>query len=39
MELWVEAWPLVPWEDATPEDKHLFLVHSLSLADYEGSKR
>jgi hypothetical protein len=34
IQLWALAWPEVPWMDASPEDKKLFLDHSNSLYWY-----
>lgn len=37
-ELWAEAWPDVPWEDASATDKKLFLDHANSLADWHATR-
>ena len=37
-ELWYEAWPEVPWDEASDEDKRLFRDHALSLLRYRLDK-
>lgn len=37
-EAWALAWPLVPWEDASPEDQRLFRDHASSLSRYIADK-
>lgn len=36
--LWALAWPDVPWEDASDEDKRLYADHADSLNRWEESR-
>lgn len=36
--LWALAWPDVPWEDASEEDKTLFEHHADSLNMWEETR-
>jgi len=37
-EVWSLAWPDVPWDEASPEDKRMFTLHTGSLNFYLATR-
>ena len=38
LELWAEAWPEVPWEEASAQDKRMYLDHAASLGMWRENR-